>query len=220
MDQRGAAKQAHLRQIGRAHARLAPFALNALDHGGLFTADVGPRAPAQLDLRQLIGRVGAQLGQLMLQHGAAAVVLVTQIDSASVNTHHPGCDQQPFQKPVRVALQIGAVLEGAGLALVNVHGHQARRGLLAHDAPFAPGGKTGPTQPAQAGVFHAFQHMLHIALAPGQRCGERVAPCRAVGFQPGVARRHGDGVGHRRHAALHMVRRYKFNSARGNGCEG
>ena len=56
---------------------------------------------------------------------------------------------------MRVALEVGAVLEGAGLALVDVHGHQARRGLLAHDAPLAAGREAGAAQAAQAGVFHA-----------------------------------------------------------------
>jgi hypothetical protein len=48
----------------------------------------------------------------------------------------------PSSKRVRVALQVGAVLEGAQLVLVDVHGHQARRALVPHDVPFAPRRKT------------------------------------------------------------------------------
>ena len=86
---------------------------------------------------------------------AAAVVFVAQVDVDGLGADHLGGDQQAFEEAVRVALQVGAVLEGAGLAFVDVHRHQARRGLVAHDAPLAPGRKAGAAQAAQAGVFHA-----------------------------------------------------------------
>jgi hypothetical protein len=78
--QRGPAEQPDLGDVGRAHARLAAFAFDALDHRGLFAADVGPRAAPQLDQGQRAGRVGLQFGQLGLQHGARTVVFVAQVD--------------------------------------------------------------------------------------------------------------------------------------------
>ena len=52
---------------------------------------------------------------------------------------------------MRVALEVVAVLEGAGLAFVDIDGHQPRRRLRAHDAPLAPRRKPGAAQAAQAG---------------------------------------------------------------------
>jgi hypothetical protein len=51
---------------------------------------------------------------------------------------------------MRVGLEVVAVLEGAGLALVGVDRHQARPLLLTHEAPFAPGRKAGAAEAAQA----------------------------------------------------------------------
>src|SRR5262245_8947104 len=43
------AEQADLRDVRWTQSRLTAFALNRLDHRGLFTADVGTGAPAQVD---------------------------------------------------------------------------------------------------------------------------------------------------------------------------
>ena len=51
---------------------------------------------------------------------------------------------------MRIALEVEAVLEGAGLAFVDVDRHQARRRLAAHDAPLAAGRKAGAAEAAQA----------------------------------------------------------------------
>jgi hypothetical protein len=87
------------------------------------------------------------------QHRAAAVVLVAQVDVDLRDAHRPGGDQHAFDEAVRVAFEVDAVLEGAGLAFVDVHRHQPRRRLGAHDAPLAPGREACATQAAQAGVF-------------------------------------------------------------------
>jgi hypothetical protein len=81
------------------------------------------------------------------------VVFVAQVDVDGLGAHHLGGDQHAFEKAVRVALQVETVLEGAGLAFVDVDGHQARRGLLAHDAPLAPRRKARAAQAAQARVL-------------------------------------------------------------------
>ena len=61
--QRGPAEQADLRDVGRAHARFAALALDALDHRGLLAADVGAGAAPQLDARQRAGRIGLELAR-------------------------------------------------------------------------------------------------------------------------------------------------------------
>ena len=103
------------------------------------------------------------------------MVLVAQVDVAGLGPHHMGGDQHAFKKAVRVALEVSAVLEGAGLALVDVDGHQARRGLLAHDAPLAPGGKAGPAQAAQAGVFEGEDHLVFGQVAADDPLGQGIA---------------------------------------------
>src|SRR2546423_13122465 len=61
---------------------------------------------------------------------------------------------------MRVALEVPAVLESPRLALVDVQRHHARLGLAGDDAPFAPCGKAGTAQTAQAGVFHDLGHVI------------------------------------------------------------
>ena len=178
--QRGPPEQPHLGDVGRAHAGFAAFAFDAFEHGGLFAADVGACAPAQLDVRQRTRRVGQQGGEFTLQQPAAIVVLVAQVDVDGFGAHHLGGDQQAFEEAVRVALQVMAVLEGAGLALVDVDGHQPGRGLIAHDAPLAPGRKSGAAQAAQASVFHGVQHGLGFVFAVDHGRRQAIAALRAV----------------------------------------
>ena len=164
--QRRPAEQAHLRDIRRAQPRQAALALDRFDHRRLFAADVGAGAAAQLDRRQRTGRrVRAQLGQLGLEQRAAAVVLVAQVHVDRFDAHRPGGDQQAFDEAVRIALEVDAVLERAGLAFVDVHRHQARRRLVAHDAPLAPGRETRAAQAAQARVFQRLDHALDVTPA-------------------------------------------------------
>jgi len=94
------------------------------------------------------------------------------------DAHRPGGDQHAFQEAVRVALQVDAVLEGAGLALVDVDGHQARTRFAAHDAPLAACREACAAQAAQARVFHGLDDqfgMLHghkfYAYLPGGASG-------------------------------------------------
>ncbi len=61
---------------------------------------------------------------------------------------------------MRIALEVVAVLEGARLALVDVHRHQARRGLGAHDLPLAPGREARAAEAAQARVLHRLRQAL------------------------------------------------------------
>src|SRR6185295_17916270 len=86
--------------------------------------------------------------------GPAAGVFVAQVDIDLAHARAPGGDQHAFEEAMRVALEVPAVLEGARLALVDVHRHQARLGLGGDDLPLAAGRKAGAAQAAQTRVLH------------------------------------------------------------------
>ncbi len=152
--ERGPAEEADLGDVGRPQARLAALALDRLDHRRLFAADVGAGAAPKVNRRQRARRVGLQRRDLLLEDRAAAVVLVAQIDVDRLDADRPGGDQRAFEKAVRIAFEVVAVLERARLALVDVDRHQARRGLGRHELPLAAGGKAGAAETAQARVLH------------------------------------------------------------------
>src|SRR5512147_1611855 len=87
-----------------------------------------------------------ETAELALQDGAAAVILVAKIDINVVDAHGPGGDDRAFEKPVRVAFEVIAVLERSRLALINVDREQPRSGFCGHDSPFAPGGESGAAE--------------------------------------------------------------------------
>ena len=93
------------------------------------------------------------------------MVFVAQVDINFLDADGPGGNQHAFEETVRVALEVDAVLEGAGLALVDVDRHQARALFGPHDAPFAARGKAGAAEAAQAGIFHGLDDRLDILLA-------------------------------------------------------
>ncbi|MCY1236344.1 hypothetical protein D9M69_458720 [compost metagenome] len=122
---------------------------------------------------------------------------------------------------MRIALQVDAVLEGARLAFIDIHGHQARCRLLLHDAPFAAGGEARAAQAAQAGIFHRAQHGGGIEGAVGKRLQQAVAaacPVRVVidmGFRlmthgPGLHRGGNRSGGRSVHGVLPDQRRWRF----------
>ena len=93
-----------------------------------------------------------QLGDFALEDFARGRVFVADVDVDVGRLDDMRADQRAFEEAVRVAVEIEAVLEGAGLALVAVDGHQPRPGFAEHRAPFAPGRETGAAEPAQAGI--------------------------------------------------------------------
>src|SRR5688572_27184194 len=115
--------------------------------------------------RQLPGGIVAQGGKLALEQLAARVVFVAQVDVDVLDADRPCGDEHPFDEAMRVALEVVAVLERAGLALVDVHRHEPWSRLGAHDAPLAPRGEAGAAQAAQARVFHGLDDGLDVALA-------------------------------------------------------
>ena len=143
--------------------RIAALALDRFDHGAFFAADVGAGAAPQIEPRVLGEARRLELGDLALQDLEHRRILVAHVDEDLLGLHRPGRDQHALEELVRLALEIEAVLEGAGLALVAVDRHQARPLLGAHQAPLAPRREAGAAQPAQAAVRERGDHVLHLA---------------------------------------------------------
>src|SRR5258705_7891779 len=150
----GAAEEPDLSDIGRTEARFTPLAFDRLDHGRLFTADVRARAAAKMKLGNPARGIRAKRGQLALEDGAATVVLVTEIDVDGVDPDDPRRDNRTLEKTMWIALQVVAVLEGAGLSFDDVDRHQARRRFRSDDLPFAAGREAGAAEAAQPRGFH------------------------------------------------------------------
>src|SRR5207247_2525341 len=83
----------------------------------------------------------------------------------------------------RIALEVVTILESAGLALVDVDRHQPRRGLVAHDAPLAPGREAGAAQAAQARVLERLDDVLDFKLAGDAGLEQRVAALVLIALQ-------------------------------------
>ena len=66
---------------------------------------------------------------------------------------HAERTQQAFEELVRIAFEEMTVFERAGFAFVDIDRHEARRRVVVHDAPFAPGRKAGTAEAAQVGVL-------------------------------------------------------------------
>ena len=150
-----AAEQPDLRDIGRTQPRLTALALDRFDHRGLFAADVGAGAAAEMELGNPARRIRLERRELALEDGAAAVILVAQVDIDGVDANRPGGDDRAFEKAMRVALEVVAILERARLALVDVDRHQARSRFRRYDLPLAAGresrrrrGRAAPSLPS------------------------------------------------------------------------
>ena len=178
--ERGAAKQADLRHVRRAEARLSALALDGFDHRRFFAADVSARAAAKMDRRDRAGRIRLERGDLALEDRAAAVIFVAEVNIDRLDADSPRRDQRAFEKAMRIALQIVAVLECPRLALVDVDRHQARRGLGRHQLPFAAGGEAGAAEAAQAGIFHHRDDFGGLFFSGDARRRQRVSARGAV----------------------------------------
>src|SRR5690606_34118041 len=193
--ERRAAEQADFRHIRRTQTRLAALAFDRLDHRGFFTANVSTRAATQLDGRQREIGFLREERQLALQHLAAAVIFVAQVDIDFGDADGPCGDQHAFQETMRIALEVVAILERAGFALVDVHRHQARLGLRTDDAPFAPRGEARATQATQARVLHFDDHLFAVDTTFEAVLDEFVAAVLAVLVESDVSRSHHFRIG-------------------------
>ncbi len=85
------------------------------------------------------------------------------------------------------------VLEGPGLALVGIDREQARGGLVAHQRPFAAGGKARAAKAAQTGIVHRLDDLFARAAAVEAGFQQRVAARGAVlleGLAPDATHAH------------------------------
>ena len=87
---------------------------------------------------------------------------------------------------MRIEAEIVAILEGAGLALVGVHRHQARRRLGAHQRPLAAGREARAAEAAQAGVADDLDQLVARALAGEAFAEHAVAAGRHVVLEVGA----------------------------------
>jgi hypothetical protein len=93
-----------------------------------------------------------------------------------IGSHRIGGDRHPLQHPMGIALQHGAVHEGAGIAFIGVADHHlAGPGHAGHGGPFQTGGIAGAAAAAQAAALQfrqhplrtpALQHPLQLAVGP------------------------------------------------------
>jgi hypothetical protein len=112
------------------------------------------RQPRPLGLGDLLGQQEPHLG-----------IFVADVEIGLGRFHHPGRDQHAFDEAMRIKLEIVAILEGAGLALVAIDREQPRRGLRAHQRPFAPSRETGTPETAKPGVAHDLDQVIARARA-------------------------------------------------------
>src|SRR5262249_37601952 len=128
-------------------------------------ADIGAGAATEMDAR--LARVARRLdfGDLAREDLAALRVLVPQIDVDVGGLDRPGTDQHAFEKAIGIGLEIMAILEGAGLALVGIDRHEARPRLVAHKAPFAPGREARAAEPAQPRIIERLDDVVDRAAA-------------------------------------------------------
>ena len=178
VDERRAIPKPLLRGIGGTNLRHAALALDRFDQGGLFAADEGPGADAQVDAK-IHGRIedaGAQQPKLLrLLDGDLQAVNRERIFGADVDVALRGADGvggngHAFQHAVRIAFQNAAVHEGAGIAFVRVADDElARPRHLGDQAPLDAGRIARAAAPTQT--------------APGDRVndlGRRHVPNRAM----------------------------------------
>ena len=92
-------------------------------------------------------------------------VFVANVDVSVGGLDHPGGDQHALDESMRIAFEIEAILERAGLAFVGVDGEKPRRRFGADQRPFASGWKTGAAEAAQTGIADDFDDLVAAALA-------------------------------------------------------
>ncbi len=162
-------------------ARQPALALDRFDHRRLFTADIGAGAAAQVQLGVRRQPGVGELVDLLEQHQPQLGIFVTNVDVGVVRLDHPGGDQHAFEEAVRIAFEVIAVLEGAGLAFVGIDREQARRGLGAHQRPLATGREAGAAEAAQAAVADDLDEVLRRALAGETVLEDGVAALLLIG---------------------------------------
>src|SRR6185436_21171545 len=141
--ERRTAEEANLCEVRGAKTRFAALAFNRFDHRRFFAADVRARASSKMESWNPARRGFQKAVELALQNGAAAVILVAQVDINVIDPHRPARNDRTLEKPVRVAFEVVAVLERPRLAFVDVDRQEPRRRFRGDYSPLSARGKAG-----------------------------------------------------------------------------
>src|SRR5262245_29586187 len=96
--ERGTPEEPDLREVRRTETGLAALALDRLDHRGLFAADVGAGAAAEMNGRNRAGRIGLKRRDLAFENRAASVIFVAKVDVDFVDADSPRGDERAFDE--------------------------------------------------------------------------------------------------------------------------
>src|SRR5690242_6078024 len=129
-----------------------------------------------------------RLAERGLEDLLLSVKLAPHIDEAGMRTDRAAGDQNTFDDRVRIVLELVAIGERAGFALVGVAADVDRFfGILGDEAPFDAGGKSRAAASAQAGVLDLVDDLLRGHLE--QRLTQRpVSAVRLVDLDPAQIR--------------------------------
>ncbi len=180
MHQSGAIVDPHRRHKGRAMARQAALAFNAFDHRAFFTADIGPSPAPQINIARRHEPRRFQSGNLLGQNVQNRRVFVAHVDKTGFRLDGPSGNQHAFEKQMRCALEIVAILERSRLALISIHRQIARPRIAAHEAPFCARWKPRTTQTAQTALLYLRLDLLPITTG-AQLFKPRIATSRTIG---------------------------------------
>ena len=125
----------------------------------------------------------AELRHLAQQNFTDERVFVTEVDVDRLRLDRPRGDEDAFEEAVRVAVQVIAVLERAGFALVRVHRHQPGAFVAAHDAPLPTGGESCPSEAPQARGVELRGDVLERVLAREACAQQGITAVALVGVE-------------------------------------
>ena len=115
---------------------------------GFLAADIGAGAAAHVHART----ARRQLCDLALEHFERGRIFVAQIDVDVGRVDDMRADQHAFEEAMRIGIEIEAILERAGLALVAIDAISRGPGSPSTARHLRPVGKARAAEPAQGGV--------------------------------------------------------------------
>ena len=158
-------EQAGLGRIRRLVAGLPAEALDRIEEGCLFAANV--RSGAAPDLNRacpLEQARGLQLGDSRAHALGRVRILSPDVDVGPLRTRRERGDHDRFDDREWVALHQHAVFEGARLGFVRVANDVLGTTGVGHRAPLAPGRKRSPAATDQIGPLDLFNHPFRTLL--------------------------------------------------------
>src|SRR5262252_2639523 len=122
-----------------------------------------------------------QLGDLAHENFATGRIFIAHVDVDVRSLDYMRADQRALDEAMRISLEIIAVLEGSGLALVAIDGHQPGTGLAQHRAPFAPRWKAGPAEATQRRIIERLEQVFLLQFARTHAIQQLVAAAGDIG---------------------------------------